>query len=129
MNLKHANSSGALTLIRAMAAGAALSALIAAVGCLLCAVMMDKQLLPDSAGHICPAAICVMAAVPGCLLAQALAGRARLPVSLGSGALLLLAMAAARALLRTGSAASWISLPVVGTCAVIAALIGAGRGR
>ncbi len=122
-------ASGTVHLIRAMATGAGVSLAVIIIACMLCALGMGKQLLPETAAPICTGIICGIGTITGCMLGQKAAGIARLPVSLGTAGLLLIAMAAIRGILHSGSAASWLHFPVVAVCAVISALIGAGRAR
>ena len=112
-----------------MAIGTVAALLTIVLACLLCAVLMQRQLLPASAGQICQIAICTLGMTAGAILSQKLAGRARLPVSLGCACLLLASLYSIRMLLHSGTDVTWYSLPVCVLSAVACALIGAGRGR
>ena len=116
-------------MLKSVAIGAAAALITIALACLLCAVLMERQLLPASATGICSMSVCALGTAAGVFLCQKLAGRARLPVSLGCAAMCLLAFCMIRALLHSGTAATWYSLPICGLSAVACALIGAGRGR
>ena len=130
MNAKQGmQPSETMRLLRAMAIGAAAALTVIASACLLCALLLDRQMIPEEAAGILTVLICVVGSAAGALLSQHLAGRARLPVSLGSTALLLLALGVVRYALRSGSAFSWRSLPAAALSAVVCALICAGRGR
>ncbi len=122
-------TSGARGLIRALLLGAAASVTVMAAACILCALLIKNQIVPEEGSRILAVAICVLGTIPGCMAAQSLLGRARLPVSLGTCALTLALLALIRALMRTGSAAAWHPALAASLCAVGCAFAGAGRGR
>ncbi len=130
MNAKQGfRASGTMHLIRAMAIGAAVSLAVIAAACMLCAFLMERQVLPEGTHDICIVCICFIGAGAGAFLSQRLAGRARLPVCLGSAAMLLLALGVIRNALQSGSELSWRSLPAAAISAAVCALICAGRGK
>lgn len=121
--------SGAIRSVRGVLAGALTAVLIMLVLCVLGAVLLSKQVLPESAEKYMVWIICVVGALVGCSVAQRRTGGARLPACLACAAAVCLIMLGMHAVLDAGSSFGFTGVGLTAGASVLSALLGASGKR
>lgn len=119
---------GGTRILKSILIGAGISLAGMLVLCGIGAVLLSKEVIPEGAAGIMAWIICGFAALLGCWIAQKKAGSARLPVSLGCAGILLLVMGIVSTLGEDRGELRWYSAAIVAAAAIMAALLGAGKG-
>lgn len=110
-------------------AGVLTAAVMIFVLCLIAAFALSREWLPESAAGYIGYGICAVGAWVGCARAQRSSALGRLPASLCCGAVLLACMWAVHLLCRAEGEAVWYSAGIVLACALVSAILGAGKRR
>ncbi len=126
--MKRTISNGSLT-AKALLCGTGTGLLVLAAGCVLAALALHRQMLPEAVLRYCAWVICAIGALAGCGAARRLSGSGSLPVSLCCALLLALCMGLLRLTLKGTGEWSWHGAVIVFAAGVCAALLGAGRGK
>ena len=128
--MKHRKPGGdTKTLVKSTFTGFGFGLLVMAALCLLAAVCVHLEKLPEQAIPYCAWAICTLGAAAGCTAAQRLAGKAHLTVGLGCGLLTALTVGAMHAVLARGEGAAWRCAAICLLAAVVTALVHALRRK
>lgn len=125
--MKETKSGGKM--LKSMLLGAVIGLAVMLLLCLLGGVLLSKEVMPESATVYAGWTICAIAAWVGCWFAQRKAGSGRLPVSLGCGGMMLLIMLIIGTMGEEQQELSWYSAAIVGTVAVLTAVLGSGKKK
>lgn len=125
--MKETKSGGKM--LKSMLLGAVIGLAVMLLLCLLGAVLLSKEVMPENAIGYAGWIICAIAAWIGCWFAQRKAGSGRLPASLGCGGMLLLTMLIIGTMGEEQKQLTWYSAAIVGAVAVISAVLGSGKKK